>query len=312
MFFVENVGVDVLASMNTHASLSKKAAGPLVSRGKTKDSDNEETGGGGSPESEEGGYESPGCGGRGGGMSSSGHHQHIELDERKGAGGCGRRCSCSLAAPIASRLERGVVRPMTSAGAPSGVRREDTVPLWAAGDDHAHVPQKLAVAAAAQHSQHSQGGGGHSHGILVLHPMVGSPAHLSALSATACCCIVRALRATTPAGVSPWRALRRAQGRKLIVAHLLEFGVVVHSVIIGLDLGVMTEDRGGILGLAVVLARRSPARSGPPARESSCGCIPDRLLTGLGLARVLLQRPALCCADVPPVLRGSVAGVVHR
>lgn len=76
MFFVENVGADVLASMNTHASLSKKAAAPLVTRGKTKDSDNEEAGGRG----EEDGYESPGASGRGA--------HGAELEEMGGPGGC--------------------------------------------------------------------------------------------------------------------------------------------------------------------------------------------------------------------------------
>lgn len=143
MFFVENVGADVLASMNTHASLSKKSAGPLVSRtGKTKDSDTEEPGGGRGSPGEEGGYASDGGGGGGGG----GHHQHqhasLEMEERGGAAGYAAGRKHSSLRPFAenghcdtteerARLmqQRSSLSPVASAGMTpcrSGPRRART------------------------------------------------------------------------------------------------------------------------------------------------------------------------------------------
>lgn len=78
MFFVENVGMDTLVSMNTQQALSKKAA-PLGGW-KSKDSDNEEAGGQSSPLSE-----GEGCAGHSG-VGGCGHPQ--ELEERGVAGGC--------------------------------------------------------------------------------------------------------------------------------------------------------------------------------------------------------------------------------
>lgn len=71
------------------------------------------------------------------------------------------------------------IHPSSADGPPAFHNSGDVQPLWATGDGHAHVPQKLAVATATQHSQHLHGrgggeGAGHSHGLLILHPMARS------------------------------------------------------------------------------------------------------------------------------------------
>ena len=94
------------------------------------------------------------------------------------------------------------------------------------GNEPSHHPQQMlaamlvaqgALGAPEGHGGHSSvaahgGHGCHSHGALLAHP----------------------------------------QAQRLVVAYMLEAGVVVHSLIIGLDLGVTTQ-RGGILGLVAAL-----------------------------------------------------------
>ena len=150
------------------------------------------------------------------------------------------------------------------------------------------------------------GGAGHSHGTLLLHPQArgsrpvppespcfpalgrppGKPRGKSRPQRS------RQLRAAKPRlhgrktpemerpAITPgsWRErqpppdvpLYVSQGRRLVVAHLLELGVVVHSVIIGLDLGVM-QKRGDVLGLVTVLVRGACAQ----ARANACDLRPS-------------------------------------